>query len=217
MSNSSSCSRPEPAANSVLVLYAHPASHHSEIIAPMYRIACDTPGVTCIDLYALYPTFNINIQAEQQRLMAHQTVIFLFPLYWYSTPSMLKEWQDLVLEYGFAYGLNADKGIHGDKLKGKTLLCALSAGGTEHAYQPGGANRHLLRALLSPLEQTAQLIGMVFLPPFALFGARSAVDKGRLPEHLARWQRLLTTLVAGVLPDEEYRQRPLLNGWEVLS
>lgn len=29
------------------------------------------------------------------------------PFYWYSTPALLKEWQDLVLEHGWAYGFRA--------------------------------------------------------------------------------------------------------------
>ncbi|MCV5747032.1 NAD(P)H-dependent oxidoreductase, partial [Escherichia coli] len=77
--------------------------------------------MTCVDLYGEYPRFNINIDREQQRLREHDVVIFQFPLYWYSTPAILKEWQDLVLEYGFAYG------TEGTELQGKTMLCVLSA------------------------------------------------------------------------------------------
>ncbi|CAH8182184.1 Glutathione-regulated potassium-efflux system ancillary protein KefG [Vibrio aestuarianus] len=38
-------------------------------------------------------------------------------MYWYSTPALLKEWQDLVLEYGFAYGQE------GTALNGTRSLC----------------------------------------------------------------------------------------------
>lgn len=197
--------------DSVLVLFAHPGQTGSEVCLPMYRIACDTPGVTCVDLYAEYPTFNIDIQAEQQRLLKHKVLIFLFPLFWYSTPSLLKEWQDLVLEYNFAYG------ARGDKLHGKPFFCAISAGGSEASYSPDGYNHFGLRTLLSPLEQTASLTGMAYLPPFAIFGARSALEENRLEPHLERWRRLLEKLVAGALPDEQAAAAGLLNGWEALS
>jgi len=100
----------------------------------------------------------------------------------------LKEWQDLVLEYGFAYGQN------GRELQGKRLLCALTAGGTEHAYRASGYNHYSIRELLRPIEQTATLCGMVYLPPYALFGARTALEDGKVAEHLDRWQLILDCL-----------------------
>ena len=91
----------------VLILFAHPSIHTSEVNKPLFEAASHQKNVTLVDLYQEYPTYNINIEKEQQRLRDHDVVMFMFPLYWYSTPSILKEWQDLVLEYGFAYGSGA--------------------------------------------------------------------------------------------------------------
>ena len=44
----------------------------------------------------------------QVALVAADTIVFQFPFYWYSVPPLLKEWIDLVLEHGFAYGLEGD-------------------------------------------------------------------------------------------------------------
>lgn len=173
----------------VLVLYAHPSQRRSEVNAPMFRDATSVKGVTVVDLYYEYPTYNINIDKEQQRLIDHDIIIFQFPLYWYSTPSILKEWQDLVLEYGFAYGQD------GTALHGKTFFCAISAGGRAEAYQTDGYNHFTIRELLQPLEQTATLTGMIYLPPFCLFGSRTAQEERRIPEHRERWRELLTLLV----------------------
>jgi putative NADPH-quinone reductase len=101
----------------------------------------------------------------------------------------LKEWQDLVLEYGFAYGAD------GTALKDKLFFCALTAGAKEDAYQSQGYNHFTIRELLTPLEQTALLTGMRYLPPLTLFGARTAIEDGRMPRHLNHWQRLLKALV----------------------
>ncbi|MCG8079806.1 MAG: NAD(P)H-dependent oxidoreductase, partial [Candidatus Thiodiazotropha taylori] len=105
-----------------------------------------------------------------------------------STPAILKEWQDLVLEHDFAYGSK------GTALHGKLFFNALSAGGSEAAYRAEGYNHFTIRELLQPMEQMASLCGMRYLPPFALFGARTAVDEGRIGQHIDAWIELLKAL-----------------------
>ena len=165
----------------------------------MALAAASVEGVTLVDLYAEYPTFDVQVEREQQRLLEHDVVVFLHPLYWYSTPALLKEWQDLVLEHGFAYGSS------GKSLHGKWFLSALSAGGPESAYRREGYNQFSIRELLYPLEQMAHLCGMPYLPPFALFGARTAVREGRLGDHVERWCQLLGALRDGRFDVERAR------------
>ncbi|MFT6984869.1 MAG: glutathione-regulated potassium-efflux system ancillary protein KefG [Psychromonas sp.] len=174
----------------VLVLFAHPSVHSSEVNASIFKAAQKIKGVTAVDLYYEYPTFHIDIDKEQQRLRDHDVIIFQFPLYWYATPAILKEWQDLVLEYGFAYGNEADA------LHGKTFFCSLSAGAKAEAYQSSGRNHFTIRELLTPLEQMAAQSGMTYLAPLALFEARTATETGRLQQHMQQWQILLEALVA---------------------
>jgi putative NADPH-quinone reductase len=175
----------------VLILFAHPSLDRSEVNCELLRASQGREGVTVVDLYAEYPTFRIDVDREQQRLRDHDVIVFMFPLYWYSTPAILKEWQDLVLEYGFAYGQD------GNELNGKWFLCALTAGGRADAYREQGLNHYTIRELMRPLEQTAVLCGMSFLPPYTLFGARSAMEEGRIGEHVAGWERALSLLVSG--------------------
>lgn len=189
----------------VLILFAHPSPGRSEVNMPLFEASTGREGVTVVDLYAEYPDYRINVEREQQRLRDHEVIVFMFPLYWYSTPSMLKEWQDLVLEYGFAYG------AQGTALAGKEFLCALSAGGAADAYRAQGYNHFTLRELLQPLEQMANLCGMHYLPPFALFASRTAVEEDRLEAHVADWQRLLTALVAGRVTVQQASLLPTLN------
>lgn len=177
----------------VLVLFAHPAQTRSEVNVPLFHEAKMNKHVTAVDLYAEYPDFNIDIEREQQRLIDHDVVVFLFPLYWYSTPSILKEWQDLVLEYGFAYG------HEGTALKDKLFLCALSAGGKEEAYQTDGFNHYTIRQLLQPLEQMAQITHMTYIAPFAIFGSRTAQEEHRVAEHRGKWTTLLNNLTTNTL------------------
>jgi putative NADPH-quinone reductase len=172
----------------ILVLFAHPSQHRSEVNLPLVRACAEVDGVTVVDLYAEYPGYCIDIEREQQRLRDHDVIVFMFPVYWYSTPAILKEWQDLVLEYGFAYGHD------GTALQGKLAICAITTGGPEHAYQSSGYNHYSIRELLRPLEQTTILCGMTYLPPFTLFGSRTAVEDGKVKQHVENWKRALTTL-----------------------
>lgn len=191
--------------NKVLVLYAHPSPQRSEVNQHLFKAAKKVEGVTVVDLYHEYPTYHINIDKEQQRLIDHDVIIFQFPLYWYSTPAILKEWQDLVLEYGFAYGHD------GTALHGKKFLCSLSAGGKADAYQTDGYNHFTIRELLHPLEQMATLTGMQYLAPFALFGARTAQEDGRVKSHVENWSSLLKKLVANAIDFEQASKPEKLN------
>lgn len=190
----------------ILVLLAHPSLDRSEVNQPMAQAAKVLDGVTLVDLYAEYPNFQIDIEREQQRLRDHDVIIFQHPLYWYSTPAILKEWQDLVLEYGFAYG------TEGNVLHGKIFLNALSAGGKEAAYHAEGYNHFTIRELLHPIEQTASLTGMHYLPPYALFGSRTAVEEQRVVQHIEGWTRLLVALRDQQLDISKARALPLLSG-----
>ncbi len=139
-------------------------------------------------------------------MLAHEVIAFQHPLYWCSTPAILKEWQDLVLEHGFAYGSD------GTALHGKILFNALSAGGLEAAYRAEGYNHFTIRELLHPIEQTAVLCGMTYLPPFALFGARTAVEESRVDRHIVDWVKLLESLRDGRVDIAAAQGLPLLNG-----
>ena len=172
----------------VIVYFAHPGQRYSHVNKAMQGEAKKVDEVTHVDLYAEYPRFDINQDREQQRLLDHDVVVFQFPLFWYSTPSILKEWQDLVLEHGFAYGAG------GDRLAGKRMLLAISAAGPEEAYCADGYQHFDLRTFLRPLEQTANLCKMIFLPPYVLYGSLKAPDAGVVAPHAQGFAQLLEAL-----------------------
>ena len=172
----------------VLVLFFHPGQRHSSVNLELAKVARAAAGVTFADVYAEYPTFAINIDAEQARLLEHDIIVFQFPVYWYSTPSLMKEWQDLVLEYGFAYGQG------GAKLAGKAFFPVVTAGGAAEAYSETGKNHFSLRTLFSPLEQTANLCQMRFMPPFVLFSAQHLDSDPRISRHALAYKGLLEAL-----------------------
>ncbi len=173
---------------SLIVYYAHPGHKYSQVNRVMSRAAREIDGVTYVDLYEDYPRFDINVDVEQQRLLDHDVILFEFPLFWYSTPSILKEWQDIVLEHGFAYGAG------GDKLAGKTMMLAITAAGPEDAYSSGGYQNYPLRDFLRPLEQTASLCEMRFAPPYVLYSSLKAPATGQVEPHVDGYKRLLKSI-----------------------
>lgn len=184
----------------ILILFAHPALEKSRVQYRLLKAAQSLAGVTCHDLYQLYPDFMINVDKEQALLTEHDIIVFQFPLYWYSTPAILKEWQDLVLEYGFAYGKN------GNALKGKLFASVISAGGSRVAYQTDGMNHFTLAELLRPLEQTANLCGMNYLPPFVIHDAND-LSEAEIDAYASQYQRLLVQLQ----PDPKVKALSRLN------
>ena len=171
----------------ILILSAHPALQNSRVHIKAAEAVQPLEGVTFHDLYEEYPDFSIDYKAEQSLLLKHDILVFQFPMYWYSTPAILKEWQDRVLEHNWAYG------PRGRALKGKRFMCALSAGGAERIYRESESNSFSLRKLLTPLEKSAEQCGMEFLPPFAIFNT-FAIKADEISWHAERYRRLMTAL-----------------------
>lgn len=176
----------------ILILFAHPSLRRSRIQRALAKAARLVPGVTFHDLYEEYPDFFINVRREQELLAEHDIVIFQHPFYWYSTPPIMKQWQDLVLQHGWAYG------EQGRMLEGKWWMHVLSTGGRADAYCCTGYNRFTIRQLLTPLEQTAHLCRMIFIPPYVLYSTFSVSD-AQLEAHVRGYRSLLENMRDGGL------------------
>ena len=149
-----------------LIIVAHPNLSESLVNKTWMERLQKENEMTVHDLYTEYPNGQINMEREQQLLLEHDRIVFQFPFYWYSSPSLLKEWQDVVLTYGWAYG---SEGTH---LRGKDFILSISTGGPKVAYQAGGFNAYSMSELTKPFQATANLTGMRFLPTFTTQGVR---------------------------------------------
>ena len=147
-----------------LVLVSHPTLATSRANVALVDAIRDLPDVEVRHLEALYPDGHVDFGAEQVAAVRASRIVFQFPFWWYSTPPMLKRWQDDVLAFGWAYGPG------GTMLRGKTLQLVLTTGGPEAVYRVGGYNLYPVRELLRPLEVTAHLCGMTLAEPLVLYG-----------------------------------------------
>lgn len=155
-----------------LILLFHPDLTRSRANAALAGAASRLPGVDVVDIQALYPDGRIDAEREVARLLSADRIVFQFPLQWYSTPPLLKAWQDAVLTrmYYLAYP------TEGRLLEGKPLLVVATAGNVPEAYMSTGANKFTMTELLRPLEATAHRCGLPWQPPFLLYRADKLDD-----------------------------------------
>jgi glutathione-regulated potassium-efflux system ancillary protein KefG len=188
----------------ILVLFAHPALEKSRIHTRLIKHIKHVQGVTFHDLYEAYPDFDINVKKEQYLLMLHDIVIWQHPFYWYSAPALTKQWMDLVLEHGWAYGAK------GKALMGKKIFNVISTGGTPTAYTKTGRNRFTIRELLAPFDQTANLCNMTYLPPFVIQGTHK-LQPADIELFGVQYEQLLTAMAHDRIADHEWKNVTYLN------
>ncbi len=191
--------------NRILILFAHPRYEKSRINRSLLAQLAGLDGITVHDLYELYPDFNIDVQREKSLLLEHDIIIWQHPLYMYSAPAIIKQWIDMVLEFGWAHGAGVDN------LKGKITFNTITAGGTRASYDRDGFNRYTIQEFLYPFEQTAKLCKMHYLPPFAVQGTYRLSD-AELSGYAALYKAMLTFLCHYDL-QEDMHQHPYLNDW----
>jgi glutathione-regulated potassium-efflux system ancillary protein KefG len=180
--------------NRILILFAHPAFERSRVHKSLIETVSQLDGITINDLYEKYPEFDIDIEREKQLLLQHPVVIWQHPLFWYSGPALLKQWQDLVLEHGWAYGRQ------GHALDGKKIFNAITSGAEMEAYRPEGLQRSNIKDFLLPFERTAQLCRMIYLPPFWVPGTHK-LDQEQISKYSGQYRNLLV-LVRDRKPDD---------------
>ena len=177
--------------NQVLLNLVHPILEKSWANKAMLDALSDLDYIKVNDLYEEYPDFFIDVQREQELLQAHSLIIFQHPLYWYSCPSLLKEWQDLVLADGFAYGEG------GYQLANKHWLTAITAGASKESYKAYGFNRFSVEELLRPFEQTADFCGMNYIKPFVMYDSET-LSHSAVEQEAKRYRDYIDSLVVSL-------------------
>lgn len=188
----------------VLILFAHPMLEKSLTQVEMIKGLEKLQGVYFHDLYQVYPDFDMDVEFEKTLLLNHDIIIWQHPFYWYGAPAIIKQWIDLVLEHGWAYGKE------GNALRGKKIFNAISTGGPQMAYDTDGFNKYTIQQFLAPFERTAHLCKMHYLPPFVIHGTHKAsAEEKRL--YAEQYRKLLMQLAGNALAFERINTVQYLN------
>lgn len=188
----------------ILILFAHPALEKSRVNKKLIKEIHSLQNLTLNDLYENYFDFDIDVEREKKLLLEHDIIIFQHPFYWYSTPALLKQWQDLVLEHGWAYGSK------GNALVGKKMMNIITTGGSSQAYSRESLNKHTIREFLVPIEQTAILCGMIYLPPYLIQGTHRFTEK-EIEDYASKYIQLLKDLSEDKFTIDELIKYETLN------
>ena len=157
-----------------LLIISHPEISESASQQFFLNAITPTDDITIHHLDACYATSPIDVERELDLLNTHDRIIFQFPLYWYSAPALLKEWQDLVF---------SAKGIWtpgGTLLAGKEFGIVLAVGVNATAYQAGGREGVTIDELMRPYQAVARHMGMTYLPTFATHQFSYLSEKAKL-------------------------------------
>ncbi len=156
---------------STVLLLAHPDLAASRANRALLAGLKDLPGLEVAELYTLYPKGQIDLAVERERLLRADRLVLQFPLCWYSTPPLLKHWQDAVLTPLFYREPDIAAAT-----AGLPVLAATTTGGPSVSYQPGSPAGMTIDELFAPLRATARKCGWLWQAPFALHDVRNLDD-----------------------------------------
>jgi len=88
----------------------------------------------------------------------------------------------------------------------------MTSGGRREAYSVDGHNRYKLRTLLAPIEQTANLCKMIYLPPFAVQGTHS-IQTEQIEQYREKYHLLLELLRDDKIDIEKAKKLDYLNDY----
>lgn len=156
----------------------------SRINASLARAASEA-GFEVRDIYHMYPDFKIDVAAEQVALETSDRIVLQFPIYWYQTPALLKQWFDAILEYGWAYGST------GNALQGKEVLLVASFGARAEDYQLEGRFHTTTEEILKLIATIQYHTGLLFLAPFITTGTLNLSDEA-LSQQVQKYLEVLS-------------------------
>ncbi|MDC4409848.1 NAD(P)H-dependent oxidoreductase [Acinetobacter baumannii] len=145
-----------------LLILAHP--YYAQSIANktiVNELIKTYPDLEVRDIFQLYPDYKIDVSAEQEALLRHDTIILQYPMFWFNMPAILKLWFDEVFTYQFAYG------SQGDKLKDKKVIISMTVGQKEADMV--NERENLINSFLKAVQYSIQYTQMQLSSTFLLY------------------------------------------------
>ncbi len=139
-------------------------------------------------------TIAPDIARELDKLDSCDLLILNFPVFWFSTPAILKGWIDRVLVSGRSYG--GMRFYERGGFAGKRAAVSISLGGRPHMFGDEGIHGQLTDMLRHLLRGTLYYVGFDVVPPFTAWHVPYVSDEDRqtiLKEH-REWLARIDTL-----------------------
>jgi NAD(P)H dehydrogenase (quinone) len=133
-------------------------------------------------------SFANSISQEQEKLSSSDLLIFQFPLWWWSFPSILKGWIDRVLSSGFVYGNNPT-------LKPKKIMYSITTGGANSKEEL----EYYQNKIDGLYQDIFGFIGWEVLPAFIAHGVQQKTDDERRQLLKSYKEHLVKNVIAGSL------------------
>jgi len=123
-------------------------------------------------------TIASDIRAEVEKVLAADFIAFTFPVFWFSTPAILKGWIDRVFLSGTFYGGRRIYGAGG--LAGKRAFAAISLGGRPHMFGEKTIHGELERGMMRHFFQgSLGYVGLTVHEPFVAYHVPYVDDEAR--------------------------------------
>lgn len=109
--------------------------------------------------------FSPDIVGEIEKIQQANLLLFIFPIWWFSVPAILKGWFDRILAMGITWdsGRIYENGL----LKGKQAMLIASAGGPSDYYKHEGLHKATMNEILHPINHgTLAFCGLSVHEPF---------------------------------------------------
>lgn len=169
----------------VVILLAHPDIKSSQANKVLMDAVKEMEEVAIYNLYEMCPEDAYNIDLWSKIISQASALVFQFPLYWMSAPSLLKKWQDEVFTY-----LAKTPAV-----AGKALLVAVTTGSEYSAYRSGGRNNFTMDELLRPYQASALHAGMVWQTPVVAYGMGTADAGKNIAEGVNNYKLKIESLI----------------------
>lgn len=169
----------------VVVLLTHPNIKESRANKALMDAISDMGEVAIYNLYEMRMEDAFNAEIWSTIISHASALVFQFPFYWMSAPSLLKRWLDEVFTY-----LAKTPAV-----AGKTLMVVTTAGSEHDAYRSGGRNRFTVDELLRPYQASAVHAGMIWQTPLVVYGMGTSEASKNIAEGINCYKQRIEALV----------------------
>lgn len=157
-----------------LIICDHPAFYQSVVNRRWLDEVKKYPDEFLIhNLQSSYPQGKIDPSKEHSLLENNGPVVLQFPLYWFNSPPMMKQWMDVVLSLDWAYGSKF-------KLTGKKIALAVTCGASELTYTRDGDIGLSVEELLNSFIISIRFCKAEYAGLFAFYGANDSGNKDNI-------------------------------------